>query len=81
MTIYRYEAVTAHRERIGNCPICGKRVRRARTFQNTINPFNRNPDGTVRTRREVHANVERIADEWVPDFTHSLCRRPNEGAS
>jgi hypothetical protein len=68
-----YQRITARRERVGVCPVCGKRVRRAQTFGNTINPFNKNPDGTVRTAREVRANVERIADEWMPDFTHETC--------
>lgn len=74
-----YQPVIARRERTGKCPVCGKRVRRASTFENTINPFNRNPDGTVRTPQEVRANVERIADEWVPDFTHETCAREEAG--
>jgi len=59
-----YEPIRVQAVKTLPCPECGKRLRRQRTFQNTINPLNRNPDGTVRTRREVVANVRRLADEW-----------------
>lgn len=49
------------------CARCGKRFRRQRTFENTISPFNKNPDGTVRTRREVEQNVASLAREWQPE--------------
>ncbi|WP_280371052.1 hypothetical protein [Nocardia wallacei] len=39
----------------------------------TVNPFNKNPDGSVRTRDEVRAAVAARADAWQPDFTHAGC--------
>lgn len=70
---YDFEVVAAHRTRQGQCPICGRTVRRSRTFEMTVNPFNRNEDGTVRTRGEVQAAVEDKADAWSPDFRHAFC--------
>lgn len=40
------------------CPVCGKKLRRQRLITNTINPFNKNPDGTVKTRAEVLKSVQ-----------------------
>lgn len=69
----RYERLTARRTHTGKCPGCGKSVRRTQTFGMTISPFNRNPDGTQRTRAEVAAAVNAKADQWQPDFTHEAC--------
>lgn len=60
--------------RKGVCERCGKRGRRQRTFTMTENPWNKNPDGTVRTRREIGSALHSLADEWerVP-FVHPGC--------
>lgn len=65
-----FERVSTSRKRVGNCPNCGKRVTRSRTFEETVNPFNWNAEGEVKSSAEVRADVEALADEWVPDFTH-----------
>jgi hypothetical protein len=56
------------------CPICGKKMRRSKTFEATVNPFNRNEDGSVRTPTEVYARLRAEADSWrlIPD-THTDC--------
>ncbi len=68
-----FPELSAHRTRTGRCPVCGKTTRRSRTFTMTVNPFNKNPDGSVRTRDEVRAAVAARADAWQPDFTHAGC--------
>jgi hypothetical protein len=65
-----YERVTARRSRTGKCPDCGVRTKRSHTAEMTVSPFNKNPDGTVRTYAEVERAVQAKADEWVPDFRH-----------
>jgi hypothetical protein len=45
------------------CPTCSKKVRRQRTFINTMSPFNQHPDGTPRTRSEIFA---KLRDEDAP---------------
>lgn len=72
-TTTTYEAVTVTKVMYGTCPVCGKRSRRSRTFRNTVNPFNKRPDGGVRSYAEVLDNVDRLADQWVPDFIHEKC--------
>lgn len=71
---YVYDKITATRRRSGKCPECGRRTARSHTETMTVNPFNKNPDGSVRTPAEVRLAVEAKADAWVPDFRHEVCR-------
>lgn len=66
----RFQEVTARRTKNLPCPSCGKRVRRAKTHMMTVNPFNRNQDGTERTPSEVNAMVIADAEAWaqVPEL-------------
>lgn len=74
MQTVRFQEVQTYRKISGKCPVCGKRVMRTRTFTHTINPFNKNYDGTIKLPSEVRVNVEKEADEWKPNFTHEKCR-------
>lgn len=61
--------------RIGTCPVCGKDVRRQKTFVQTASPFNAHPDGRPKTEQEVYEAVRAQADAWQPkDFTHKTCK-------
>lgn len=74
MTIYRYEEISWRSEKSGECAVCGKHVKRQKKFTNTVNPWNRNPDGTTRTRVEVMANVQSLAARWQEQpVTHQRC--------
>ncbi|KKN71798.1 hypothetical protein LCGC14_0417580 [marine sediment metagenome] len=42
-----YESVKEHRAKSSKCPFCRKPVRRSMTFEHTINPFNKNEDGSI----------------------------------
>jgi hypothetical protein len=71
-----FERVSAGAKRAGHCPECGGRVTRSRTFTQTVNPFNRWPDGQAKTYGEVLASVRCAADLWVPtghDLLHQGC--------
>lgn len=54
-TFRGYPATFTHRF---TCPCCGK-PNRVRTFtvEHTVNPFNRNSDGTVKTSAEVQRDA------------------------
>ncbi|KXO90934.1 Uncharacterised protein (plasmid) [Tsukamurella tyrosinosolvens] len=73
MTTYTFETVRRGAQRTGACPACGKRTTRRRTFEQTVNPFNRNLDGSVKSRDEVFAAVSAEAAAWEPDFRHGAC--------
>lgn len=74
MASLTFQEVTRLAERSGTCVVCGRTTRRSQRFSQTVNPWNRNPDGSVRTVAEVRAAVQQEADEWVPDFRHEACR-------
>lgn len=71
-----FEEVTVTATKTARCPLCGKRARRSKTFGQTINPANKNADGTVRTREQVRARLQALAAAWKkdPDGTHDRCR-------
>lgn len=76
MTTYRFQELTAIATRKGRCPTCDKRVTRSHTFVMTVSPFNKNPDGTVRTWGEVREAVIQLAADWDPPavvFEHLRC--------
>lgn len=75
--ITTYQRVRVQQQREGYCPICGGKVTRSKTFEQTVNPWNRNADGTPKTAREVLIAVQAVAAEWHPsieEFTHAKCR-------
>lgn len=45
------------------CPTCGKKVRRQRTFTQTLNPFNK-IDGRPKTAPEIYAELKAEAAAW-----------------
>jgi hypothetical protein len=74
MPTYVFTGPVTSRKHTGKCPVCNKRVTRSRTFEKTVNPFNRNKEtGLIKTWEEVASEVNAEADAWVPDFTHSAC--------
>lgn len=52
------------RGRIGRCRDCGKRMSRTRKFSQTINPFNRNADGTPKDFLTILSELRRDAEKW-----------------
>jgi uncharacterized C2H2 Zn-finger protein len=57
------------------CPTCGKRVRRQRIFSQTINPWNKRPDGIVKDWRDIRKELIAEADKWkqIPE-TCNKCK-------
>lgn len=73
MTTLTFRAVRTSRRRSGKCVVCGKSVTRVRSFEHTVNPFNRTEDGEVKTYDQVLADVNAEADAWKPLFLHARC--------
>jgi hypothetical protein len=61
-----YAKIKHTAKRRATCEICGKHFNRQRTFTQTVNPFNKNPDGSVKTFMEVLAAVQVNAAMWEP---------------
>ena len=52
------------------CLNCGKRVRRQRTFKQTVSPFNQHTDGRKKTYAEVLDSVNKEARAWASNVTN-----------
>lgn len=63
MTTYNFEPVKYRAQKSGKC-VCGKRVARSATFKQTINPWNKNSDGEVKTYSEIWNELKQEAAEW-----------------
>lgn len=53
-----FQGVKAHAEYACNCSDCGKLLKRKVTVEHTINPFNTDEDGAVKTRAQVYASAQ-----------------------
>jgi len=70
----RFEVIRHKAVKSLPCAVCGKRLRRQRTFEQTINPYNRNADGTVKTRAEIRQELITEARVWAQDAeSHAAC--------
>lgn len=64
MPVVRFESVNLTGFKQGKCADCDKRTKRTKRFTQTINPYNRNPDGSVKTRDQVYESVRSEIDRW-----------------
>lgn len=76
-THIRFPVVSYRTQRTVECPACGRKRTIARTFEHTINPFNKNKEtGEQKTRAEVQADVRAEAQAWEPSgraLYHQKC--------
>lgn len=74
MTTYRYDAITARGYKRGPCEVCGKTAERSQTFYQTLNPFNRDADGSVKTAAQIRREVNAEALSWQQGTVrHARC--------
>lgn len=64
MPTYRFREIKHQASKNLPCPGCGKRLRRQRTFIQTLNPFNKNAEGRVKTELEIVRELNATASEW-----------------
>lgn len=70
-----FEEVSLRAAKSLPCPGCGKKVRRQKTFTNTVNPWNVNEDGTPRTRDEIWEVLRNKASVWQTEpERHTECK-------
>jgi len=71
---YRFREIKHQASKNLPCPGCGKKLRRQRTFSQTLNPFNKNADGQVKTELEIVRELNTTAAEWETELeNHSTC--------
>jgi hypothetical protein len=65
MTIIKFEIVKYRAEKKIKCAAgCGRTVKRAKTFDQTINPFNKNVEGYPKTRQQITEELAVEAKTW-----------------
>lgn len=64
MTTYNFQEVAVYGEKIGKCPKCGKYYKRREKFWATVNPWNKNEDGYVKSYDEVYDDVVKQCKKW-----------------
>lgn len=69
-----YERITRTASKTVLCTVCGRKLRRQRTFGQTLNPFNKNPDGTLKDRVDIGRALALEVEGWrdTPE-THDGC--------
>lgn len=73
---YTFQEVSFKRHKTGKCIVCGKQVKLTEKFWGTINPFNKNEDGTIRTREDIWSKLKLDADEWSKKpIKHHKCNQ------
>ena len=73
-TTIRFQRVPLTATKSVPCAVCGKKVRRQRTFEQTINPFNKTSDGQVKTFKHIYPELEAEAAAWKAEpETHAKC--------
>ena len=68
-----YEEVGRKATKRGKCR-CDKMRTRTRMFSQTISPFNKNKDGTLKNREEIMVEVKKEIEEWLQD-TDITCEK------
>ena len=69
-----------HIVRAGKCVVCGKAATRSTTFEQTLNPFNKNPDGSAKSARDIYRELETEAQAWSAEPpTHVRCESTEDG--
>ena len=60
----------------GKCAVCGKNTTRRTVIEHTINPFNRNKFGQMKTEEEVLEDVKKVRVLWLQKpVMHKKCEK------
>jgi hypothetical protein len=63
-TITYYEEIKHRVQKRVPCTGCGKELRRQQTFIQTINPWNKDARGNVKTPQQIKASLVEEGNEW-----------------
>lgn len=73
---YTFQEVTLVGKRKGPCTVCGRECTRTEKFFQTLNPFNKNADGTVKTRQDIVRELKPQVEAWEKaNPTHVKCEK------
>lgn len=75
MTTYTFQKIGWKAFKKGKCAACGKHgVERTKEFYQTLNPWNRNADGELKSRDEIRAELRAEDAAWMAEpVKHARC--------
>ncbi len=72
--IVRFKEVGIHVEKSGICPSCGKRASRQQYIYQTLSPFNKNSDGTMKSSQDIQKENTEKYKLWKKEpVYHAKC--------
>jgi hypothetical protein len=77
--IIRFQVVPMTVRKSVKCSSCGKRLQRQRTFEQTLNPWNKNAAGEPKTVQEILQEHRANAGEWKQQ--PETCQQCREAAA
>jgi len=70
-----FQEVGFKRTKSGKCVVCGKRCQITKEFFQTINPFNKNADGTCKDAKTIMLEEKAEAQRWLEESPkHVKCK-------
>lgn len=72
MPTYRFEEIKTSKTVKLKCG-CGRRFQRTLSASQTLNPFNKNSDGTVKTRAEIWTEIRAKVADMEPNKYQREC--------
>jgi hypothetical protein len=63
-TTINFTEVKLQGRKTSKCVVCGKRRSRSKTFWQTLNPFNKKADGSVKSRRDIMEELRGKIKLW-----------------
>lgn len=62
---FMFEEISVKGTRKWKDPETGKQRQQTKKFAQTLNPFNKNPDGTIKTRYDIVREITARRNEWL----------------
>lgn len=73
MTLYRFEEIRRAAHKRVKCAGCGKLLKRQHTFTQTLNPFNKNANGTIKDRLDIWRELVAECEAWETSDNEYRC--------
>lgn len=69
-----FQVVELKFSKSGICPACGKSASRTKRFFQTLNPFNTNADGSIKTVEQIKSELVAKGTDWkIHPVLHARC--------
>jgi hypothetical protein len=75
MTTVVFQEIIKRAEKSGACSVCGKTAKRSEKFWQTVNPFNKNLDGSIKSSDDIRKELDAQIAGWrALPIVHAKCK-------